>query len=613
MTALRAGILVVFLALAAYLNSLGNGFAYDDNGIIPFNPVVTSGDVVDAATGPWWPLSMEGTGLYRPLTAVSFTVEWGAFEGDPLGFHLLNVLVHALVALLVFLLLLELGSVAGALAGGAVFAVHPLHTEAVANVVGRAELYAAVFFLAACLLYWKGRRWKGARRILRLLGLGLLYFLSLAGKEIGVTLPGVLLLLEVVAPRFLDGEVAPFAVRLKREAAVFLLLPVVLLGYLGLRFLALGTLSGEITAPIFQLLGPEARILTAIALWTQYVRLHVFPVDLAADYDPGVFFPSETVDLQVVLGAAVLVGLFVGALKAWDERPLVTLGLAWFAVTISPVSNVFFPTGTVLAERTLYLPSVGLSLVVAGLTPWLLSLPARPRRLGLALVVLWGLGAFLKTVDRNPSWISTFTVVQTLNEEHPESWRSIRGRAKGLERIGDLPAAAEGWDVAVRLAPLNYTLLVQAGDFHGRVGDWARGREYLNRAIGLWPTLANAYEILSENLLERGMGREGHRVALEGLARAGPDADLWALVSESYIMKGDLPAAVRARRAAIAADPEDGRQWARLGDLLEALGDPEGALEARARARELKAAKGEHAGAGGPGNEPALPPGGGEA
>jgi tetratricopeptide (TPR) repeat protein len=453
----------------------------------------------------------------------------------------------------------------------------------------------------------------GGRRILRLLGLGFLYFLSLAGKEIGVTLPGVLLLMELAAPRFLEGEAAPLSTRLRREASVFLLLPVVLAGYLGLRFLALGTLTGEITAPIFELLGPEARILTAIALWTQYLRLHLLPADLAADYDPGVFFPSETVDLQVGLGALVLVVLLLAAVKAWEERPLVTLGLAWFAVTISPVSNFFFPTGTVLAERTLYLPSVAFSLVVAGLTPWLLSLPSRPKRLGLALVVLWGLGAFVKTVDRNPSWISTFTVIQTLNEEHPESWRSIRGRAKGLERIGDVSSAAEGWDVAVRLAPLNYTLLVQAGDFHGRVGEWSRGREYLNRAIGLWPTLANAYQILSENLLERGMGREGHRVALEGLARAGPDADLWALVSESYIMKGDLPAAVRARRAAIAADPEDGRQWGRLGDLLEALDDSPGAAEARARARELEAV-------GDRGDEspllqddPALPPGGGGA
>ncbi len=325
MTVPRAGFLVAFLAVAAYANSLGNGFAYDDEGIIVQNPVVTEGNWLGALSSTWWPEAQEGTGLYRPLTAASFALEWKLFQGSPLGYHALNLVFHAAGSILVFLLLLELATLPGALFGAALFAIHPLHTEAVANVVGRGELYAAVPYLLACILYWKGRQWRGIRRVGRLLGLGALYLLSLAGKEIGVTLPGVLVLLELFAPALEGDRSVPTLQRLGREAATFLLLGVVLLAYLSARFVILGTLGGELEAPIFQLVGSRARVLTAIAVWFQYARLLLFPLDLASDYDPGVLFPSEGLDGGVLLGAGVLLVLAWSAIRSWRTRPLVSL------------------------------------------------------------------------------------------------------------------------------------------------------------------------------------------------------------------------------------------------------------------------------------------------
>ncbi len=608
MTPSRAAFFVVFLALAAYANALPNGFAYDDEGIIINNPVVTSGDYRGAVTGSWWRTTRAGSGLYRPLTALSFTAEWEVFRGDPLGFHALNLIFHALVSLLVFFLVMEFVSPAAALVGGGLFAIHPLHTEVVANVVGRAELYSALFYLAACLLYWRGRAWVGAARGGRLLGLGLLYLLSLSGKEIGVTLPGMLLLMELLGPGLRrkgreagaplrqeggrdphppegpespcqPGEGLPLGDRLWREMPVFLVLGLVLLAYLGLRFLALGSVPGEMPAPIFDAVGGGARFLTALALWPHFLRLLLFPMDLAADYDPGVLFPSETLDIPVVLGVVLLLLLAWATGKSLRRAPLPALGILWFCMAVLPVANLLFPTGVLLAERTLYLPSVGLSLAVAGLVPLLSRRLSRSgMRLLATLGVAAGLALFLKTVSRNPSWMSTFVVMQTLNEEHPESWRAFRQRALGLERVGEILQAREAWDVAVRLTPRNYTLLAQAGDFHGRLGSWEQGRAYLARATRVGPELANAYQLLSIHHLRRGEGRVGHRVALEGLARSGPDARLWGLVSESYILKGDLQAALRAREAALGQDPASGKDWHRLGDILQGMGE-----EARAR------------------------------
>jgi tetratricopeptide (TPR) repeat protein len=599
-SAARAGFFVVFLALAAYANALGNGFAYDDDGIITQNPVVLSGDWDRALKGSWWPDPLEGAGLYRPLTLTSFVVEWKLFGGDPLGFHGLNAVFHALVSLLAFLLLLGLGSLPGAAAGAVVFAVHPLHTEAVANVVGRAELYAALFYLGACLLYWRGRDWTGVPRYVRLVGLGALYFLALMGKEIAVTLPGALFLLELFAS--LTGEEGRrggpepgadrfpgFTRRLWGEAPVFLLLVAVLATYLGLRYLALGTVMGEIPAPIFLAIGPTARLFTALAIWVQYVRLILFPRDLAVDYDPGVLFPSEGLDVPMVMGTLTMVALGLAAYRSRKALPLISLGILWFALAVLPVSNLIFPTGVILAERTLYLPSLGLSFVVAGLVPAVLSLSRSRQLLVLVFAVAFAGGLFIKTVLRNPAWMSTFIVQQTLNEEHPESWRAIRARAQGLERVGEIDAAREDWDLAVRLAPMNYTLLVQAGDFHCRLGLWERCEDNLRKAISLGPNFRNAYQLLSGHMIRRDFGREGHRIALEGLARSRNDQELWALVSESYILKGDLPAAARAREAAIALDPDAEYQWGRLADILGALGREEDAARARFTADSLSA------------------------
>ena len=584
---MRAGILVLFLAVTAYANSLGNGFAYDDEGILTRNPAVTSGDWTGALEGPWWPGAAAGTGLYRPVTSASFAVEWRLFEGGPLGFHALNVATHAVVSLLVFALLLQLGSPIGALVGGALFAIHPVHTEAVANVVGRAELYAAAFYLAACVLYWRGRDWEGARRIVRLVALGALYFLAVASKEIGVTLPGALVLLELYAARLEMRGVAPLLRGMRREAATALVLIVALAAYLGARFMILGSVGGERIAPTFEVVGPGARVLTALALWFQYVRLLLFPVDLIADYDPAVFFPSEGLDLGVVLGVASLGALAITAIKSWRPAPLVTLGILFFAIAVLPVSNLLFSTGTVLAERTLYLPSVGLSLVVAGLVGPVLALRPAARRALIACAALALVALFARTVARNPAWMSTFVVLQTLNDEHPESWRAFRSRAQGLARVGDMPRAAEAWDQAVLLAPADYTLLVEAADFHVRTGDAERGAAYLRRAVALAPNLVNAYQHLAAHLIRQGSGREGHRVALEGLIRAGNDAELWALVSESYITRGDLPAAIRAREAALVAGPS-AAGWHRMGELLDAVGDSSRAGEARARAASVE-------------------------
>ena len=304
--------------------------------------------------------------------------------------------------LLGFLLLLHFAPPALAALGGLVFAVHPLHVEAVANVVGRGELLAAIFVLTACLVHLKepgGTAWRGSRWA----GLVVLYIAGLGSKEMAVTLPGLLVLLTCAQIGWSKG-----LMKSAREWPLYVLFTSALGTYLVVRGYVLGSVLGELPAPYLGDLSTAQRLLTAVSVWPEYLRLLVFPLDLVVEYGPAVLLPARSIDPDVLLGALVGACTILVAVRFWKSAPLVTIGVAWFALAILPVSNLPFPVGVLLAERTLYLPSLGLSFALTGVAVWLVG--NRPRSVK-AFAILISTALVLlsaRTVSRNPAWMSTF-------------------------------------------------------------------------------------------------------------------------------------------------------------------------------------------------------------
>jgi protein O-mannosyl-transferase len=578
----RLGLIVVLLAVAAYANAVPNGFAYDDTSIVQRNDLVTSGDVLGAFSAPYWPHARGGAGLYRPVTIASFAAEWALWGDAPAGFHAVNLALHAVVSLLGFLLLLQFVVPVYAALGAAVFAVHPLHVEAVANVVGRSELLAAIFVLLACLLHLRdagGPRHRG----LRWAALVVLYLAGLGAKEMAVTLPGLLLLLSCGRDGWVKG--------LKRGAAewpLYLLFSVALVTYLTVRGSVVGSVVGELPAAYLGGLSTVQRLLTAVSVWPQYLRLLVFPMDLVAEYGPAVLLPARTFDADVLKGVLVGVAGVWLAVRSWRQAPAVSLGVAWFSLAVLPVSNVLFPIGILLAERTMYLPSLGFSFVVAGGMAWLID--RRPQSVRWVWVVASTAVILMlsRTVSRNPSWMSTFAVLDTLSNEHPESFLSVRARATGFAAVGEYEEASRYYEIALEMAPDAFDILLEVGRFYGERERWARAEELLTRATAIFPVHPAGWQARSEQLLLQGRGREAHRVALEGLRKAGPDRELWILVSESYVAKGDYAASARARVAALGAEEETSKDWLRLAEILEMDGRSQDAAQARERGRALR-------------------------
>lgn len=567
----------VLLALVVFAGSLGNGFAYDDDPIIQENAVVTEGQWNEAAFGPYW--TIEGYGLlYRPVALIAYAAEWAVGGGDPLVFHLVNVLLHALATGLLSWLVLRLARMRpqtallnrwadlAALVAGGFFALHPVHVEAVANGVGQGELWAAVGVLGAVHLYiWSpGRIWQ---RAVRITAIGACYAIGLGAKEIAVTLPLLLAVVDGVGRGWVQATA-----RIRRESMVYLLLLAVLVAYLALRWMALGSFVGEEAASVFHDASTMQRVLTALATVPTILMLLFAPLRLAADYDPGVRSLAVSIDADVVLGASLLLGLALLVVVFWRRSPLAGYGVAWFLVAWSIVSNLPFATGVLLAERTLYLPSAGIAMAV-GVGAAALA-DSRGLRTALVIAGVAG-GAFaVRTATRVPVWFSTFTVMENLATEHPESWRADRTRAAGLLRVGEVDAALEYFESAVEKMPRRYSLLLEYGSQLREAGYVERAIDAFERAVDTTPRRRSGWVLLSEAHLIAGRYREAHRIAMRGIRVAGEDPGLWRVASEAYVGGGFLPAAIRARRVAAVLDPLDPSHAQRIEELLAVIGAP---------------------------------------
>jgi protein O-mannosyl-transferase len=510
--------------------------------------VVHAGGAAEALTSSYWPgaFLIDYGKLWRPLTIGGFTAEWRVFGDRPGAFHATNAVVHAGVSLLVLLLLCQWVGVGAAFAGAAVFAVHPVHTEAVANVVGLSELGAAASCLVGCLLYVRlGKATRSGPRVALSLGIAFSYLASLGFKEIGVTLPALLALLAWADGR---GAIRPLAARLWRDAPLYALLAATLATYLVVRSSILGVLLGDVPAEELVGLGTGARLLTALSLWSDYARLLVLPLDLSADYGPAMRFPAHGFDGLVAVGTLVFLGFVAGAVRARRRAPLVALGLAWFALAMLPVSHFLFPAGILLGERTLYLPSIGVAFAVAGTAAWLTDRGPAAARGGVAVLAVVLVGFGVRTWLRNPDWRDNDAVVHALERDHPESHVVARMAALRDMGAGNQEAAVQEFDRAVVLRPNDFLALTEAAEYYEHLGLNGKAEDVVRQATRAMPTNPYLWAMLARLRVKAGDVEGGRRTALEGVAASRMWLpDLWAIVAECYDRDGRTVEAERAR------------------------------------------------------------------
>ena len=448
----RLYLAVALAALVPYIPALWNGFAMDDLYIILWNPLVHSArGAWHAFAGPYWPPDLGGQ-MYRPLPLATFALDWTVAHGHPAWFHAMNLLWHAGVAVIVTALVLRSPSPEGrggqgvktaALAAGLVFAVHPVHVEAVANVIGVAELMAAA---GVCLAVYAAV----VRQDVLLSGAALV--VGLLSKENAVVAPAL------IGWAWIVGLARPSRRRMLAFAASWVIIAG---GYLAVRTVVLHPYARlHAIAPVFLGESALAGRLTAIAALGDVLRLLVFPLTLRVDYSPG-----ERTIVRSLLNGHFLIGLACVALwatllvMAWRrQRRLEAYGLGWIGIAFLPVSNLLFSSGVFLAERTLYLPSAGLALA-AGTA--LARLPVRRFRLVLVLLALAG---GVRSGVRSPVWRDDFSVTQSILEDSPESYRGPARMAALYQSHRQPDRAIASLRIASRIFDRDPSLFIAGAD-----------------------------------------------------------------------------------------------------------------------------------------------------
>src|SRR2546427_6698878 len=292
----RGAFVISFLLVAlCYVNSMPNDFVFDDGPIVSSNPVIRTISPIQFLKSPYW-TKQQYAGIYRPFVVFSLSVDYAIWKRWAPGFRLTNLAVHAINGVLVFSLY---QSIAGAgivpLIAMIIYLVHPVHTEAVTTIVGRSELFAACFLLAAWLLFRQGRTGWAA----------LAFLLALLSKENAIVLPAILLLTSPRGRRWIR------------------LLPMIFvaLAYFALRYSVLGGLGIPVSA---QYMGGRLtyfeRLLTSGRVFIQYLTLIFYPLHLAGDYDYNAIPIANFVDWDAWLGLVLIAATVATAYSYRQDR-----------------------------------------------------------------------------------------------------------------------------------------------------------------------------------------------------------------------------------------------------------------------------------------------------
>lgn len=499
-----AGLLAAIVAAP----SIRNGFVADDRWIIAERPLLQHPPSLGAVLEePYWPVGFGGS-LWRPVVLASYALDY-RLGGGPHWFHAVNVLWAAVATALLTLLACRLSDPVTGLVTGLLFAVHPVHVEAVANVVGRAELMTAAAYAGALLCALNVER-----RPAYAIGVALCAAFAIGCKELAATLPAAIVLVCV-------GRGSSVRSALRPAAAA--LLPI--LGYyVAHEWVGAGVLSAGGTAPGLEHLSMLQRGWAMLPLTLEWWRLLLFPVHLSADYSPGEVVVSTGFTLWHVVGAVVWL---TAGWAAWRWRktvPGVTLGLVWMVVTVSPVANVVLPTELLVAERTLYLPSFGVVFAIATLSvawPW----PVRQRLALAALVVVLGAG---RSIAREGVWHDDETLFQSAKRDAPRSYRTMWMVGKDEFQAGRWGSGERLLRGAVAVAPAVVGPRFDLARFYVDAGLWKPAAEQLTAATAIDSGFVPTWTLLPRALLAAGDTLRARNAASAALRLFPDDPDIRA-------------------------------------------------------------------------------------
>lgn len=626
-------IAVLFLLSALlYANTLGHEFAQDDAIVITDNMFTTQGvkgisgileyDTFYGFFKEAGKANLVAGGRYRPMSLILFAIEYQFFGKSPLVGHLGNILWYGFTVVLLYLLVLqffrskndETKAYFIAFATAALFAAHPIHTEAVANIKGRDEILALAGSLGALYLsfraYYENKWWMH-------IAAGLAFFAGLLAKENSITFVAVAPLSFYFFTNASVGKIVRQSVAFVIPAAIFLLIRGAVL-----EGASIGNTTMELmNNPFVKIVGNQyvpftlgERLATVVYTLGKYLFLLFIPHPLTHDYYPRHIDMMTWGDWRVLLSLAAYIFVIVFVVRGLRKKDPFSFGLAFYLLTLSIVSNLVFPIGTNMAERLLFMPSVGWSFALAALAwQWVGKDTDKSGKIAASRLNMVWIAASLavlvygvRTLVRNPAWKNNYTLFTTDIHTSPNSAKLRNGIAGEL-----LNSSAEKGDAAkqqaageavghlaeaIKIHPNYKNAYLLLGNAYNYLKDYEKSILYYQKALELDPDYPDAQNNLGITYREAGRfygEQKGNLLkALEYLEKAyqlrPKEYETVRLLGVAYGISNNGRKAVEYFEKGIELQPNNADAWFDLGTAYMSVNNLRKGQEAVDMAESIK-------------------------
>jgi len=521
-------VLIILVGVIAYHNCLPNEMFWDDDDFINNNRYIR-----DFHDWPLWFSQNLVAGSYlvsnywRPLLLAIFSIEWHWWHNWVYGWHAVAVGTHILAAVMLYFLLNQLFnrpllSVITAL----LFVAHPVHNEAVVYVNSMGDALAAFFVLSGLFLFARFRQSQKPAWASRSYYFSLLCFpLAILSKETGFVLVGLLPLMDFL----LLSKAKTTTSRVQKTA--FTVWPFITLAafYIHLR----GTvLNFSNSFNFYNAANPftthiSIRLMTFFKVMVQYTGFLFFPYQLRVERE----FPwaQSPLEWDVIAGGLLVGFMLYCAFKYWKKKPLISFGIGWFFVAIAPTSNVLVPINSVIYEHFLYMPMIGIALIVAYLSlEWAEKRNLIPTLLKIFTVIILVFCAI--NIHRNLDWRTSIGFYEQLVTYRPDDYRVINNLGMEYANNGIHDKALKTYLKAIALDPKNPVAYHNIAGTYRDTGHIDLALENFHKAIELNPNFIWSYKSLADLYYRLGQYEECKENLLQVLRIDPYDANIQHLL-----------------------------------------------------------------------------------
>lgn len=602
--------LVFLVAFLLYANTITHEFTQDDAIVIYDNMFTQKGlagipghlnnDTFYGFFKTEGKANLVSGGRYRPLTPIMFSIENAIFGDDPLAGHIINVLMYALLCMLIYKLIVlmlfpMLGEQSGfylfAFLASLLFAAHPIHTEAVANIKGRDEIMS---MMGAILALYFSLKYIDTKKSLFLISTGIVFFLGLMAKETTITFCAIIPLAAYFFRNSSFKKITTPTLVILGSSILFILIRTSILGFdFG------GSPKELMNNPYLKIVGNSyvpfsfgEKAATIIFTLGKYIGLLIFPHPLTHDYYPRHIDIMTFGNWKVILSLLAYLGMGAYAILNIRKKGIASFCILYFIITLSIVSNIVFPIGTNMSERFLFMPSLGFCLLIAYLFYNYVGKSNSKAMIGIISAII--LCYSFKTVTRNSVWKNDFTLFTTDVHTSNKSAKVLNAAGGALvtesakpenasEKMKMINKAIPYLTKALEIHPnyKNAALLLGNANFYK--GDYEAAIKGYERALAIAPEYNEAIKNLA--ITYRDAGRQAgekeqnlekaKRYLQRSIQLVDTDHDAYRLLGITHGMAGEHPEAIKYFTKVTELLPDNASAYVNLGKAYQYYGDDE--------------------------------------